>query len=235
MNSSRAAVALRIIQFDTSAELTQYNTQQLPDGASAFVNQTDGLYRLDKTIGDTLDSLIGSGDLIRPADQSDARWIAEQVVGASPYYHSSYLTTALAVTMTSNQWNALGSTAGSFGIGQGSAAVFTLSATTGQITYNGPPRIVMVTMQASFVNGIGATPIAVHAAVSRNGDVVDGGTGDFDELGEQAISVINVLGQITVKRLVLLLPGTTLRMMFRNATNGDDITLSYYQATIEPM
>jgi len=235
MNSSRAAALLRNIQFDTSAELTQYNTQQLPDGATAFVNETNALYRLDKTLGTTLDGLLGSGDLVVPADQSAARWLAETVSGSSPYYHSSYLTTAVIVPMTSNQWNALGATAGSFGISQGSSLLYTLSAANSQITYNGPPRVAMVTMQASFINGIGATPIQVHAAISRDGDVVDGGTGDFDELGEQAISVINVLGQITVKRIASLVSGTTLRMMFRNSTNQDDITLSYYQATIEPM
>jgi hypothetical protein len=233
MNSSRAAALLRNIQFDTSAELTQYNTQQLPDGATAFVNETNALYRLDKTLGTTLDGLLGSGDLVVPADQSAARWLAETVSGSSPYYHSSYLTAAVAVPMTSSQWAALGVTAGSFGISQGSSLLYTLSATTGQITYNGPTRIAMVTMQASLLNSVGATPIEVHACVSRNGDVVAGGTGDFDELGEQAASLTNVLGVITVRRIVSLVAGTTLRMMLRNATNGDDLTASYYQATVE--
>ncbi len=234
MNSSRAAVALRNIQFDIAGELVQYNTQQLPNGATAFVNSNETEYRLDKDAGDTFDDLP-SAYVLKPEDQSSARWIAQSASGSNLWFHSSYLTTPVAVTMTSSQWGAVGSVAGSFGISQGSAAVFTLSATSSQITYNGPARTVMVTMQASLANGIGATPIEVHACVSRNGDVVDGGTGDFDELGEQAASFTNVLGVITVRRIMLLAPGTTLRMMLRNATNGDDLTLSYYQATVESM
>ncbi len=235
MNSLRSAVALRTILCDTSSELRSINSTILPNGATAFDNETDTLWRLDKTAGAVFDALLGSGLLLKPDDQTDARWFAEETSGSSPYYHSSYLASPVAVTMTSNQWNQLGSTTGTFAESAGAAALFTLSTTTGLITYTGPTRQVLVTMQAVINNGIGATPIDVYAAISRNGDVVDGSTTSYPEKGQMDEVITNVASLITVQRIMQLSDGITLQMMFKNITNQDDIVVNGYQCTVAPL
>jgi len=180
--------------------------------------------------------LLQTNVLQRPNDLTEARWFAEVVDGGSPYQFSGYLASPVAVTMTSNQWNQLGSTAGTFvgnsGTGSG---LFSQNATTGEITYNGPPRSMLVSMRASINNGIGATSIAMHAAIALDGDVVDGGVANYPEFGEQATNIINELRQIVVERVVQLTPGAKLQLMFRNATNGDDIVVTYYQVNLSPL
>lgn len=235
MNSIRSAVALRTLLVDTLAEMLAINSTILPDGATAYESQSDTLYRLDKSAGNFYDSLIGSGVVVKPDDTTDARWFAEATVGSSPYFFESYLDNPVAVTLTQNEWKYLGSTAGSFLSSFGNTSLFTLNPTTGELTYNGPARQVLVTMQASVNNGTGATSVAIHACISRAGDVVPASTIDHPEKGEQAQNVINVFGLITVQRAMLLNPGTKIQLAFRNTTNSDDIVATYYQATVAPL
>jgi len=234
MSALNSSPALRARLVDSSAELASMNSTTLPDGATVYDNETDTLYRLDKTAGVEFDSLLASGIVVKPDDGTAARWIADTVSGSSPYVHSSVINAAVAVTMTSNQWNELGSTSGSFSETGGSSAIFSISATTGLITYHGPTREVLVTMQASINNGIGATPITMHVAVSLNGDVVDGSTTAYREKGEVIEVIINTESLVTAQRLLQLSDGDTLQMMFRNETNGDDIAVNYYQCTVAP-
>jgi hypothetical protein len=235
MNSLRSSPSLRNLLVDLTADLTSMNSTILPDGATVFDNQSHTLWRLNKLAGTTLDSLLGSGLLLKPDDQSDARWFAEAISDGSPYYSASHLSGAVGVVMTSNQWAYLGSTAGTFAASLGNASLFTVNTTTGEVTYNGPPRIVKVGAKASLLNAIGATPITIYAAISRSNDVIAGGTTDYSAFGQQAIVTANVVEEISVDRLTLLNPGTTLRLAFRNATNGDDLTVQFYQMTVSPL
>ena len=235
MTSRLSAVALRTLLVDTSAELASINSTQLPDGATVFDNQSDTLWRLDKTAGTVFDPLLGTGLVLKPDDQTAARWFADAIGGSSPYYHSSYLAAPVAVIMTSNQWNALGSTSGTFAESSGSDAAFILSATSGIVHYAGPPRTFLVTMQASVNNGSSSTPIDVHAVIGRNGDVVAGGTTDYSSKGEQQQEVINTVSLITVQRVMQLSDGIDIQMFFRNSTNGDDLVANNYQCTIAPL
>jgi hypothetical protein len=41
--------------------------------------------------------------------------------------------------------------------------------------------------------------------------------------------------QLVVERFVSLTPGATLRMVYRNATNADDIVVDYFQVNIAPL
>jgi len=234
MNSRTSAVALRTLLFDLSADLASYNSAKLPDGATAFDSQTDTLFRLDKFAGTTYDSLIGGGLYVKPNDQTAARWFAESVSGSNPYYSGSYAVASPVIAMASNQWAYLGSTPSTFDVNAGNSSAFSVSLTTGEVTYNGPPRLALVTVDATIFNSSGATEIEVHGCVSRSDDVTAGTTTDYSSKGEQVINVTDVKQQITAQRILLLNPGTTLRMAFRNATNGDDLTASYYQMTVVP-
>jgi len=235
MTASLSSVALRTILFDLSAELAAYNSSELPDGATAFDSQTDTLYRLDKSAGTTYDSLIGSGLYIKPNDQTPARWFAESTSGSSPYYSGSYAVATPTVVMTANGWAYLGSTPSTFGINAGNASAFNVNLTTGLVTYHGPPRLALVTATATVLNAIGGTDIEIHACISRNDDVVVGSTTDYSVAGEQQINTANVKQEILVQRILLLNPGTTLRLAFRNSTNGDDLTVTFYQMLITPL
>lgn len=235
MNSLLSAVAFRTLLCDTTDEFQALNSAKLPDGATVFNREENTLWRLNKFIGDDFDAL-SAAVIQRPDDLTDARWFAEVSSFGNLYEFSGYVAAAVAVTMTSNQWNPLGSTAGTFAAATGSSTgLFTQSPTTGVITYNGPARLAVITMTAAINNGIGATPIAMHAAVSVDGDVVTGTTTLYPEKGEMGQSVINTLQMITVRRTVLLSAGSTYRMTFRNATNGDDIVVNFYQVEIEPL
>lgn len=236
MNSLRSSVFLRTLLSDSHAAFLALNSTTLPDGSTVFERENETLWRLDKNAGDDFDATLQNNVLQRPNDLTDARWFAESVNGGSPYQFSGYLAAPVAVTMTSNQWNKLGSTTGTFvgnsGTGSG---LFTQSATTGEITYNGPPRTMLASVRASINNGIGATSIAMHAAIALDGDVVDGGTGNYPEKGEQGTNIIDELHQVVVERVVQLTPGAKLQLLFRNATNADDIVVTYYQINLSPL
>ncbi len=235
MSALRSSPALRSIICDFTSEFLAYNSAELPDGATLFDNESHTLWRLNKFVGDGFDTLSASV-LVKPNDQTEARWIAESINDSSPFNFEGYAAAAVAVTMTSNQWNPLGSTAGTFAVATGGASgLFTQSATTGEITYNGPQRPAVITMTASINNGIGATPVAIHAAVSENDDVQAGTTTAYPEKGEMAQTITDTFQLITVRRSVLLLSGAKFRMTFRNATNGDDIVANFYQVNIEPV
>jgi len=238
MNSLLSSVWLRTQLCDTTAQFQALNSTELPDGATVFNRQDETLWRLDKTAGASFDATLQSNVLQKPNDGTPARWFAEQVDGGSPYQFSGYAEAAVAVTMTSNQWNALGSTAGTFTGTSGTGShLFTQNPTTSQIVYNGPPRTVLVTMSASINNGIAATPIAMHGVIALSGDVAIGSSGAQREKGEMVVTApSNVeFTQIVVERVVQLTPGATLQLMFRNATNGDDIVVDYYQVNIAPL
>jgi len=235
MNAVQSRADLRNLLFDFTAELAQYSSVLLPDGASAYNNETNVLYRLDKTLGTTLDVLIDSGLIVKPDDQTTARWVAESVAGSSPYGSVSYMVTGDAVPMTANGWNLLGAGAGTFALSAGDEAVFALNADSSQLTYHGPTRQALVTMTASITNGSTATSIEVHACISRNGDVTPASTTLFRAEGEQAQSIINELKVFTVEREVTLSEGTTLQLALRNATNGDDLGVSFYQCVVSPL
>jgi len=234
MNSLRSAVALRTLLCDTASELAAINSTILPDGATAFDSQSDTLWRLDKTAGVVFDSLLGSGLVLKPDDSTAARWFVQQISGSSPYYSGTYGVAASTVTIAIlNQWAYLGNVPSTFAVNAGGSA-FVLDTASGLVTYHGPPRIVKVSVKASVLNASGATPISIHACISRSDDVVVGTTTDYSSKGEQAIVTANVTEEIAVERIMLLNPGTTLRLAFRNATNADDLTVTFYQMTVSP-
>ncbi len=232
MSSRLSSPALRTIIVDLPAELSSYNSAELPDGATIYLNDTNTLYRLDKTAGTALDSLISSGYVVQPDDQTDARWILESSAGSNPYYHSSYVNGPLAVTLTSGQWGYLGNVAGSFAVSAGSGAVFAISNTTGEVTYHGPTREVAVTAKFSLLNGSSSTAIIVHACLSRDDDVAAGVSTVYASKGEQEAQFANVPYEMSVTRIMSLSEGTRIRLGFRNETNGDDVSVVFYQLAV---
>lgn len=236
MNSLRSPSALRTLLCDTSAELGSINSTILPDGATAFDSQSDTLWRLDKSAGTVFDALLTSGLVLKPDDDTPARWVAQEISGSSPYYSGTYGVAASTVTIAIlNQWAYLGNVPSTFAVNAGNPEGFVLDTASGLVTYHGPPRIVKVSAKASVLNAIGGTSISIHACISRSDDVVAGSTTDNSSKGEQAIVTANVTEEISVERILLLNPGTTLRLAFRNATNADDLTVTFYQMTVSPL
>jgi hypothetical protein len=238
MTARLSSPALRTLLVEFTREFLALNSAELPDGATLYDSESHTLWRLNKLAGDDFDDLDPTV-LVKPNDQTEGRWFAEDTIGGSPYQFSGYAAAAVAVTMTSNQWHGLGSTAGTFAVSTGSASgLFTQSTTTGIVTYNGPARLALVTMSAAINNGIGATGVNMHAAISVDGDVQDGSTTAYPEKGEMLETlqaVASAVSIMTVRRIVLLTKNVTLQMMFRNSTNGDDIVVNNYQVTIEPI
>lgn len=237
MNSLRSPAAFRFILCDTSEELESMNSTELPDGAELYNNETSILYRLKKNVGDTFDDLIPGLAIVKPNDQTSARWIAQTISGATPFYYESYLAAAATVTIAgSNTWALLGNVASTFARANGSALAYDLSLTTGQVTYNGPPILASVRARASIGNASGATPIIVSAAISHNSDIASGATGSKDSFGQQQAEIADG-GQtcIPTERILLLAPGSTLRLAFRNTVNGDDLSVANYQLIVNPL
>lgn len=237
MNEQLAAVALRIIQFSSTAVLTQYNTLQMPNGALAYDQSSGMQYRLQRNVGDEFDSLNEIGYVIKPGDQSQNRWIAEYNFLGSPYYFGFYLNdSSTPVIMTSNQWRYLGTNPSTYAVNAGQPnALFALDAEDGELIYNGPTKTAKVTFLVSVNNGIGSTPVSIRAAISRDEDVVEGTTNSYKSLGEVYQTVTDSVSQIVVERVVALVKGTSLRLAFRNATNGDDIVVNSLQCFITPV
>jgi hypothetical protein len=235
MAARLSSPALRTLILDQSSELATYNSAELPDGATAFDNQSDTLFRLDKAAGTVYDALLGSGLLVKPDDQSDARWFAVAVSDSSPYYNSSYLNSPVLVTMTGQQWAYLGNIAGSFLLSTGSSATFAVNSTTGEVTYHGPPRLALVSVTVSLLNGVTSDDIIVQACISRSNDVVAGSTTSYPENGEQEAEFADVVTQMKVERIMLLNPGTTLRLALRNTVNADDLQVVFYQMSVVPL
>lgn len=236
MNSLRSPAVNRLQLCDTTAEFQALNSTTLPDGALVYNNQTNSLYRLDKDAGTTFDSLIASGAIVKPDDGTSARWIAEEISGATPYYYEAYLNGVASVTIAgSNTWALLGNQAASFLRANGNASAFTLSATTGLVTYNGPPLLALVRAAVSLSNASGATPITVSAALSHSDDIPSGATGSKQQYGQQQGDVSDAQAEFTTQRIVLLTPGSTLQLALRNAVNGDDLLIAAYQLVVTPL
>ncbi len=77
----------------------------------------------------------------------------------------------------------------------------------------------------------------MHGVISLSDDVAAGTSAAQREKGEMVVTApSNVeFTQIVVERVVSLTPGATLQLMFRNATNADDIVVDYYQVNISPL
>ncbi len=211
------------------------NSNILPDGATVFDNQSDTLWQLDKSAGTTYDVLLGSGLVLQPDDQTSARWLALTISGSSPFYNTSYLVAPVVLITASSQWVYLGNNAASFALSTGVAAAFTVNPTTGEVTYNGPPRLALVSAEISVANASAAILANIRACISRNGDVVAGTTTDYRIKGEQSTTAEVPLVQRSTQRVMLLNPNTSLRLALRNATNGDDLQIDSYQLSVIPL
>lgn len=218
----RSAGDLRHNICNELADLGQYGTQKLPNGATVYVVGNDSLYRLVKGVGNTYDDLTSL--VINPDDGSDNRWFRQTENGADPWGVQIVLGANLAVTPNAqNAWIALGSTAGQFARVDGSA--WTLNDSTGLALYKGPTRLVQATYQITL---IGAAAIDVEAALNVDGTVPQGSTAPAPTYGNQAGSVTTTTraclsGQATY----LISTNSTIRLMLRNLTGTQQITALY--------
>lgn len=231
----RSAVEFRHDLCATVAQLQQRFTRPLPDGATVFVTGTSGLYRLFKGLGDAFDLLTTV--IVIPGDQSDNRWVLEEVDGSSPWAGVEVLTSTATVSVEgSDTWAILGSTAATFELASGITAMFSVNPTSGLLTYHGPDRDMLVTATVSA-----RTPAAdnIHAVISRDGDVADGSSANEYVKGEQAGNTageteeVDLLANVTVQRMLTLTEGDTLRLMLRN-DRGQPMTVEFFTLSVQP-
>jgi len=217
------------------AELQQWYTRPLPDGATVYVTALASLYRLVKGLGSAYDAITSA--IVVPADQSSDRWVLESVQGASPWSGEEALLAATTVAVDgSATWAQLGSTGGSYSLMAGHASMFAVSATTGVMTYHGQTRNMMVTANVSAGTPL---PDNIHAVISLSDDVPSASSADEFTKGEQAGSAggetaeVDLLAHVSVERALLLVEGDTLRLMLRN-DRGQPMAVAFFTLSVVP-
>ncbi len=233
----KSSVAYRNDFCATVAQLQQRASRPLPDGATVYVTDTQGLYRLFKNVGTEFDLLTTL--VVIPADQSSNRWILQESAGTtSPWAAVEVMDEAIVTTPTAQfAWRSLGINGGSYSLAVGSAAAFAIDASTSVLTYRGPTRQMLASLQTTVVNNI-ATSLRLDAIISRNGDVPDGDTNEFRNFGENGASLIAASGaaaEISTERIVLLNSGDTLRVKYRNMSTADGFTVDFMTLVLTPL
>lgn len=231
----RSPAAYRHDFCDDVTALEQRFTRPLPDGATVYIPSTHATWRLYKDLGSAYDA--NTLAIVIPADQSNNRWVLEDIAGASPWSGVEVLTATNVVGVEgSGAWAPLGSTAGSFALATGLAATFAVNPTSSLLTYHGPTIDMLVTASAS----VGTTqPDNVHAVISRNDDVPDASSATEYLKGEQAASAggetdeVDLLAEVTVQRGLSLVDGDTLRLMLRN-DRGQSMSVSFFALSVVP-
>lgn len=215
--------------FDTAAQLGEANSTILPNGSTAFVADTRTLYRLDKSPVVLSPAL---GDLVvTPADQSGAKWIAEERNGGNPFHATVYLNGFATCAMSGMTWQYLGNNPASFLPGFVNPA-FSVNPTTSEVTYLGPQREMKVSVKLSLFNVDGATLVNASGVVSLSGDVVVGTTTAHDSKGQMSTDVDNNIQELATERVLILSTNNTLRLAIRNPVNTDDFGIGFYQMVI---
>lgn len=229
----RSAVAYRNDFCATIAQLRQRLTRPLPDGATVYVTSPTGLYRLVKGLGSSFDNIASA--IVVPADQSDNRWVLEEVSGASPWTGVMTLDEAIVTTPTAQfAWRSLGLNGGSYSLIFGDASVFQLAADS-EITYHGPSRQMAINLKTTVQNNV-ASDLLVGAVVSVNNDVPDGNTSEQRIAGEQDGTMVASGGAVclTTERVVLLVDGDVLRIKYRNQSTADGFSVVFVTLSLMP-
>lgn len=226
----RSSPALRNDICDTVAQLQQRFTRPLPNRATVYVTGAEALYRLYKSLGATFDDL--TGQVVVPGDQSTNRWLQESVYGASPWAGTEISDAVVLVTPSAQfAWTALGTTAGSFSLASGAAAMFAVNATSSLLTYHGPTRYMNIAYETTIRS---SAAVVVEAAISVNNDVPAANTSEHRSAGEQSTTVNTVPSFIAGQRSVLLADGNTIRLMVRNMTGTQVIEIDYFSLSVNP-
>lgn len=229
----RSAVHLRHNLCVTTAELQRYGTAILPDGATVYVSGSDRVYRLWKNLGSGYD--IAHDLVIVPADQTSNRWVLETINGAPAWQATMVLNTPNTVTPPAQtQWQALGSTPGSFILSDGDPDAFSLNPTSGLITYKGITRKVTLAYQLS-ISGSAGSNVIPYAAISVSNDIAVGSTGSNNEKGAQTASFSNGTNCcIAGQRTVTLSLNDTIRLMLRNLSGTEALPVVNAMLSIKP-
>lgn len=235
-NTQRAAVALRplIVSGLTAPHgdsITGVNTFKLPYGAECFVNETGGLYRLDKS----LTSAPGSSpDFITPT-AGDGIWVLQ---GQSPatttlaaaFDGNSAMNASETSSLVVNTWAAMPINGDLGDLYEGGGDYWSINTETGVMTYSGP------TGRRFLVTGI-FSPICETAnqllelALSQGGALV--GTTTFVAVSSEGnTSAGNPVSQTTAD-LVTMAHGATIQHILRNRTaTPGSVTFKRYSVVI---
>ncbi len=225
-----SAAAFRHDFCNSIAELQQRFSRPLPDRATVYVVGAEALYRLIKGLGDSFDDL--TGQIVIPADQSDNRWVQEQVAGASPWSGTAVAAATVTVSPAGSlEWQAIGSTASTFALTAGDALMFQLNPTSGLLTYHGLPRYMTISSNISI--HAGAADI-FQAVISINDDVPAGSGAAQPLNGAQATGAPDGTSCfVATQRSFFLNDGNTIRVMLRDGS-GDAIEVDFFSVTVAP-
>lgn len=225
-NTQRSAVALRplIVSGLTAPHgdsITGVNTAKLPSGSECFVNDTGGVYRLDKSLTMAPGS---SPDFITPTAGSGI-WVLQgqspaTSVLAAAFDGNAAMNSSSVPNLVINTWAAFPINGDVGDLYEGSGDYWDIDTETGIMTYSGPSgRRFMVT--GIFSPVCETADQLLEIALSPNGALI--GTTTFVAVSTQAGTGDTQPVSMTLANLVTMVSGDTLQHMLRNrtATPGD--------------
>lgn len=231
-----SAVALRhiIVSGLTSPHgdsITGVNTFELPFGAECFVNDTGGVYRLDKSL---VTAPGPSPDFITPT-AGPGIWVLQGQSPATSSLSAAFdgnadMNDTESSTLVVNTWHAMPVNGDIGDLYEGSGDYWSINTETGVMTYSGPSgRKFMVT--GIFSPICGTADQLLELGLAKNAALI--GTTTFAPVSSQAnTSDANPVSQTTCD-LITMAHNDTIQHILRNKTTGPDlVTFKRYSVVI---
>lgn len=221
MNEDKAPAELRFLIRDVAGgagdgdSLANVNTVPLPNGATAFVNEDQSIWNLDKTseraplTGYIIAPVSGPGRWLRMVS-SDASAPAIEVV-----------TTGYADYALSGNFAPSSSTV--FGLSLPATPQWSIESAGGILTYHGPRRIFLATVTASARVVDVTVPREVAIAVSYNGDMTGGPVAGVDMI--TTASIAGGIYSLSTQRLVEMRPDDTLSVVAATSPSASQLSI----------
>lgn len=217
--------------------LENINTASVMDGALCYVQASGGYYLLDKS--STLDpTTFGFAYIVKPI-AGPGRWLLMPGSGnAGPGIALTVQQNQATGTVTisnSDKWAEM--TTGTFtylnvlpsGLGD---ALFSFTAPSPAITYNGPGRVFKIWTIASIESADATTPEIVEIGADINGALVGTTTG-LDSTQRLQLADDSDIQIFTACRVSLLAAGDVVNAIFRNHTAAHDLSLAYFTLMLD--
>lgn len=235
-NTPRAAVALRhIIVSGLTAphgdSITGVNTFELPFGAECFVNDTGGVYRLDKS----LTVAPGASPAFITPTAGPGIWVLQGQSPATSTLAAAFdgnagMNDSPTSSLVVNVWAHFPVNGDAGALYEGSGDYWSIDVETGVMTYSGPDaRRFLVT---GIFSAIGDTADQLlEIALTENAALI--GASTFVAVSTQAGTADTLPVSMTLSSLITLDNGDTIQHILRNSTaTPGAITFKRYSVTI---
>lgn len=234
MTDQLAATQYRVIgplaaQLGPSDSLASLNTTPLPDGALALIQQPSlgDVWMLNK---DTT-AAASIADVSQVSPVGGGTW--QRLFGFQGNRESAaaFANSRPDLVVAADTWAPVAG--GDFVFSISTSGLFVLTAASGLLTFQGPTeRSFRVELLASLANTAAAAAIRLAAAISFNGDVAGAAT---NFAFQQEVTTNAVQDQpmfVGCTRDLSIEPGDTVQPVFKNITDGTDISLAQCAITI---